>query len=166
MNVKLLLLLIIFLSVIVLCLHKKQKNIIILVVMFFCMIIGTVYVYFINTTFRDDVNIWLNKTKSHLYVVDNRTYYLPLPSKTTLKYRSSDKSAVYISKSNLDEIVTLYKNISKKNTFSKSDNENKIILLFEYDGYMFNIVVEMYGNSYKLIVDSDKGSDKGTVLLS
>ena len=132
---------------------KRQKSIIILTIILLIMTIGTTSTYFFNTSFRDRVNIQLNSTDSHIYILDNNTYYLPLPSKTALKYRTSDESAVYITKSDLNEVITLYRNISDNGTFSESQDDNGVVLSFEYDNYSFCVSVESYGELRKVFVD-------------
>lgn len=153
MNIMLILFLMLLFAIIALAVLKKQKSTIVLAIIALCMIIGITGTYFFNVSFRDNVNIQLNLTDSHRYIIDNNTYYLPLPSKTALKYRTSDKSAIYITKSDLNEIVTLYRDVSNNGTFSEDQDDNRVVLSFEYNDYSFYVFIETYGNSRKILVD-------------
>ena len=130
-------------------------NMVRFVIVFLCVAIGIVHLYFIDTSLRDYINLHINCKESHRYIIDNKTFFIPLPPKTVSKYRTSDKSAVYISRSDLNEIVAFYRNVSDKFTSCETKNDNSKLLLLEYNAHRFSVVIEEYGKWNKLIVGTE-----------
>lgn len=132
---------------------RKTKRLLIFTAAVFIIFAGTVLVYFVNTPFRDNVNMLINRENAHRYIINDKAYYLPLPTMTALKYRTSDNSAVYITKSDLNKIIAFYKDIADKDTFDKSVNNNDTVLLFEHNDNGFCISVKTDGKSNLLFVE-------------
>ncbi len=129
---------------------RKRKTIAVLTVLLSVIPIGIMSLYCFNTSFRDNVDIWLSPDESHRYTIDNDTYYLPLPPKTKLAYRTSDVSAVYKTKCAADEISAVYRNVADEGTFEELGDES--ILSFRYNGEVFNISVDEADNFRRVII--------------
>lgn len=142
---------------------RKFKIIIIFVIVFFGLLIGITSMYFSNAIFRNSVDVRLNTIDNHKYILDNNTEYLPLPPKTALKYRTSDKSAVYMTKSGMDEIVNLYRNISEEETFLINQENGKIDLFLKYNGYNFCICIDNCGDLTKMVIEDAVEQGDGSI---
>lgn len=144
------LLFIIFITIVTLITLKIKKTVITLLLIF---IIGTTCLYIFNISFRDNINMNLSISTNHRYSDYNSSYHLPLPSKSSLKYRTSDNSAVYITKSDINSIAELYKKEADNDTFSENKIGSNLIMMFKYNGTDIHVSVEPLGNANKLTVD-------------
>ena len=108
---------------------------------------------FFNTPFRDSVNVQFNSSDSHRYTIDNNTYYLPLPSKTALKYRISDVSAVYITKSIKEEIIDFYRNVFCDDLIIETGNNRELYLKSNFKGMDIRISIYRYDNLRKMFIE-------------
>ncbi|MBE7060897.1 MAG: hypothetical protein E7389_08770 [Ruminococcaceae bacterium] len=95
----------------------------------------------------------LSISTNHRYSDYNSSYHLPLSSKSSLKYRTSDNSAVYITKSDINSIAELYKKEADNDTFSENKIGSNFIMMFKYNGTDIHVSVEPLGNANKLTVD-------------
>ncbi len=97
--------------------------------------------YSYDVSFRDFINIHFSTVSAHTYTIDTiRGGTLPLPPKTTKKYRSSDTDATYITKTTLEDIVSFYNKFASPGTFVRDLESDKI--RFQYQERAVSITIE------------------------
>ena len=133
--------------------RKRQNLIVILTIIILLSITCVTFLFFFNTPFRDSVNVQFNSSDSHRYTIDNNTYYLPLPSKTALKYRISDVSAVYITKSIKEEIIDFYRNVFCDDLIIETGNNRELYLKSNFKGMDIRISIYRYDNLRKMFIE-------------
>ena len=156
MSIRLLIILLIILIAaisIIFALHGKLKKISIVAVLAVVIVFGVTYfAYLLNPPFRRMVNMKFNTIDQHRYTINNQSFYLPLPNKTILYYRTSDTQAVYITKSSFDEILNLYSSVAENDSLIKSEEKEKLKLVFKYHGDNFIVIVENSTNERTITV--------------
>lgn len=131
-----------------------NKNAIVKLCICFLVILALGSMYLFNTTFKNYINAYCNPSKSHRFVIGDSADYLPLPPKTALKYRTSDQSAVYITKSTLDTLMIFFQNVADSGTLSRNDDDSATALTFDYHGKTFH--VHFKKSSLELCIDIDE----------
>lgn len=123
------------------------------------MILGVIIVfgaacgaYLFQPSFRQAVNMRLNTVSQHRYIINNQSFYLPLPNKTILCYRTSDTQAVYTTKASFHEILTFYSSVAENDSLVKSNEGEQLRLLFQYHGESFIVTAEDCTDSRKMTV--------------
>ena len=79
----------------------------------------------------------------HTYGYTAQDDALPLPPKTTLGGRLSQTDASYFTKLTIDEIIDFYSQIADDRTFSRSDDDEKIDLLFTYRDSEVSVIIKL-----------------------
>ena len=133
------------------CLITKHKKVVLALSIILCTAVILILLYCFNLPFKNCVNIYCNPAKNHRYIIGDDVDYLPLPPKTAMKYRTSDSSAVYKSKSSADEIIAFFQVVSDAETVSKNECDNVIVLTFEYKKTKFSVSVNK--NSAEFSID-------------
>lgn len=95
----------------------------------------------------------IKPTTKHIYVLNEQQNDMPLPPNTALKYRISDTSVAYVSKSSANKIYDFYSQLAQNDTFSKEKENSIVKLFFKYrkDNFMVTIVEE--DNNSNFIID-------------
>ena len=79
----------------------------------------------------------------HTYGYTAQDDALPLPPKTTLVGRLSQTDASYFTKLTIDEIIDFYSQIADDGIFSRSDDDEKIDLLFTYRDSEVSVIIKL-----------------------
>ncbi|MBR2477121.1 MAG: hypothetical protein IKB50_03180 [Clostridia bacterium] len=126
----------------------ERKTTIVISIVILCLILSIIVFSFGAAEVKK-----ISKRKTgHRYIIDNTAYYIPLPAKTFLKYRTSDESAVYTTKTDLNDIISLYEHISENGTFNKIDTSDNSTLAFKYNGYDFLVCISENKNQIEFSI--------------
>ncbi len=106
-------------------------------------------------SFKHMVDMKFNTTEQHRYIINNQSFYLPLPDKTILHYRTSDTDAVYITQASFAEISDFYFSVAENNLLLKSFEGEKLKLSFKYHNENFVITAGNDASMRKMTISID-----------
>lgn len=116
-------------------------------------LVGSLGLYLLNNEFKHIVNMNFFPLKQHTYIIENQGHSVPLPPKTTMMYRMSDVEAVYLTKTQAEQIVEFYSKVADGETFSAYKIENGIKLSFCSNGNYISVVIDNDDENVKFTMD-------------
>lgn len=133
---------VLIISLVTLVFTKKRRNkpLITLLIIFLVAVIG--FSYTSNLASKKDDSSVFGVAKEHRYTVNNYSFYLPLPKRTTFRYRTTDTKAFYETRTPIDKIINFYENIAEEGTYYKMEVGKEVKLFFKYKDSFIVISIE------------------------
>lgn len=156
-----LLILVIVIAVIILIyafailLNRGKIYIIILTTVFLIVSGILLYNYYTNPLFRCSINTLIEPISQH-NILGTEEDKLPLPSYTALRYRYSEKGAVYYTKTKTQDVIKFYKLLTNQKYIEIYNKyEDETILEFKYGRIDYSVIISKSGNGTNININAN-----------